>query len=174
MMTQRTKPPQKQVVIWTKSENKDGIKAANIMRRTGAKVEVREIDSGKWKKSDVEAAVPGYTTLPQVVVDNAVVGDLAALKAHPDFIPRLKKPKLEHAERAVKTVENRTNWKTARVAAAAERAIAAKSAIKGRQSHPTEEQKTAAIARAVAAKEARAEHAIARAAAVKAARPARG
>jgi hypothetical protein len=174
MTVTRTKPPQKQVVIWTKSENKEGIKAANIMRRTGAKVEVREIDSGKWKKSDVEAAVPGYTSLPQVVVDNSVIGNLAALKVHPDFIPRLKKPKLEHAERAVKTAENRTNWKTARAAAATERAVASNLVIKGRFSHATEEQKTAAIARAVAAKEARAAHAVARVAAVKAARPARG
>jgi len=174
MTVTRTKPPQKQVVIWTKSENKDGIKAANIMRRTGAKVEVREIDSGKWKKSDVEAAVPGYTSLPQVLVDNTVIGDLAALKAHPDFIPRLKKPKLDNVARALKTGENRTNWKTARAAAATERSVASNLVIKGRQSHPTEEQKTVAIARAVAAKEARAEHAIARAAVVKAARPARG
>ena len=159
MTVMKTKPPQKTAVVWTKSENQDGIKAANLLRRTGAKVEVREIGTGKWKKSDVEAAVPGYTSLPQIVVDGAVVGDLAAVKAHPQLGARLKKPTLDHAARA---------------AAAAERAVAAKSVVKGRLNHPTEEQNTAALARAVAAKAARAEHAAARVARVLAARPARG
>ena len=174
MTVTKTKPPQKQVIIWTKSDNKDGIKAANIMRRTGAKVEVREIDKSKWKKSDVAAAVPGYTSLPQVIVDGTVIGDLAALKAHPDFIPRLKKPKLDHAAKTAKAAENRTNWKTARTAAASARAEATKSAFTGRQHHPTEEQRTVASARAGVAKAARAEHAAARVARILAARPARG
>ena len=174
MTVMKTKPPQKTAVVWTKSENQDGIKAANLLRRTGAKVEVREIGTGKWKKSDVEAAVPGYTSLPQIVVDGAVVGDLAAVKAHPQLGARLKKPTLDHAARAAKSVENKANWKATRTAAAAERAIAAKSVVKGRLNHPTEEQKAAALARAVAAKAARAEQAAARVARVLAARPARG
>lgn len=173
-MTQRTKPPQKTAIVWTNTENRDGIKAAALLRRTGAKVEVRDIDSGKWKKSDVAAAVPGYTTLPQVVVDNVVVGDLAAVKSHPKLGAKLKKPKLDHAARMAKAVENKTTWMNNKKAAAAERAVAAKSVVKGRLNHPTEEQKAAALARAVAAKAARAEHTSARVAAIKAARPARG
>ena len=160
-MTQRTKPPQKTAIVWTNTENRDGIKAAALLRRTGAKVEVRDIDSGKWKKSDVAAAVPGYTTLPQVVVDNVVVGDLAAVKSHPKLGAKLKKPKLDHAARTAKAAENKTTWMNNKKAAAAERAEAAKSVVKGRLNHPTEEQKTVALARAVAAKAARAEHAAA-------------
>ena len=174
-MTQRTKPPQKTAIVWTNTENRDGIKAAALLRRTGAKVEVRDIDSGKWKKSDVAAAVPGYTTLPQVVVDNVVVGDLAAVKSHPKLGAKLKKPKLDHAARMAKAVENKANWKATRIAAAAERSVASNLVVKGRKiSQSTEEQKAAALARAVAAKAARAEHAAARVAAIKAARPARG
>jgi glutaredoxin len=173
-MTQRTKPPQKTAIVWTNTENRDGIKAAALLRRTGAKVEVRDIDSGKWKKSDVEASVPGYTTLPQIVVDGAVVGDLAAVKSHPKLGAKLKKPKLDHAARTAKAAENKTTWMNNKKAAAAERAVAAKSVVKGRLNHPTEEQKTVALARAVAAKAARAEHAAARVVAIKAARPARG
>ena len=169
-MTQRTKPPQKTAIVWTNTENRDGIKAAALLRRTGAKVEVRDIDSGKWKKSDVAVAVPGYTTLPQVVVDNVVVGDLAAVKSHPKLGAKLKKPTLDHAARMAKAVENKTTWMNNKKAAAAERAVAAKSVVKGRLNHPTEEQKTVALARAVAQKSARAEHVAARVAAIKAAR----
>ena len=174
-MTQRTKPPQKTAIVWTNTENRDGIKAAALLRRTGAKVEVRDIDSGKWKKSDVAAAVPGYTTLPQVVVDNVVVGDLAAVKSHPKLGAKLKKPKLDHAARMAKAVENKTTWMNNKKAAAAERSKASNLVVKGRKiSQSTEEQKAAALARAVAAKAARAEHTSARVAAIKAARPARG
>ena len=166
----KTRPPQKIAVIWTKSENQDGVKAANLLRRTGAKVEVREIGAGNWKKSDLEAIVPGYTSLPQIVVDDVVIGNLAALKEHPDFLPRLTKPKLDKAARAAKTVENRNNWKAARSVAATARSAASMTVVNGRQNHPTEEQKAVAFARAETAKAARAEHAAARVAAIKAAR----
>jgi glutaredoxin len=160
----------KTAIVWTNTENRDGIKAAALLRRTGVKVEVRDIDSSKWKKSDVEASVPGYTTLPQIVFDGAVVGDLAAVKSHPKLGAKLKKTKLDHAARIAKAAENKTTWMNNKKAAAAERALAAKSVVKGRLNHPTEEQKAAALARAVAAKSARADHAAARVAAIKAAR----
>jgi glutaredoxin len=160
----------KTAIVWTNTENRDGIKAAALLRRTGAKVEVRDIDSGKWKKSDAEAAVPGYTTLPQIVYDGTVVGDLAAVKAHADLGARLKKTPLTKEARAAKATENRTNWKNNRAAAAAERAAASNLVVSGRQVQATEEQKAAAIARAVAQKSARADHVVARVAAIKAAR----
>ena len=162
--------PKKTAIVWTKSENRDGIKAAALLRRTGAKVEVRDIDSGKWKKSDVEASVPGYTTLPQIVFDNEVVGDLAAVKAHPKLGAKLKKPKLDHAARTAKAAEIKTNWKATRTAAAAERAVASNLVVKGRKSQSTVEQKAAAVARAEVAKAARTAHTEARVARVLAAR----
>lgn len=160
----------KTAIVWTNSENQDGIKAANLLRRTGAKVEVREINKGKWKKSDVEASVPGYTSLPQIVFDGTVVGDLAAVKAHADLGAKLKKPKLDHAARIAKAAENKVSREATRIAAAAERAVASRSVVKGRKSLPTAEQKTAAVARAEVAKSARAAHTEARVARVLAAR----
>ena len=152
MTVRNPNQPQKTAIVWTKSENRDGIKAAALLRRTGAKVEVRDIESGKWKKSDVEASVPGYTTLPQVVVDGTVVGDITALKEHPDFLPKLKKPKLSKEERAVKALENLTNMRAVRSEAAAARSLISNTTIKGRKNNPTDEQKTVALARAEAAK----------------------
>ncbi len=165
-----TNVPKKTAIVWTKSENRDGIKAAALLRRTGAKVEVREINKGKWKKSDVEASVPGYTSLPQIVFDGTVVGDLAAVKAHADLGAKLKKPKLDHAARIAKAAENKVSREATRIAAAAERAIASNLTVKGRKNQSTVEQKAAALARAVAAKAARAEHTAARVARVLAAR----
>jgi glutaredoxin len=152
MTVRNTNQPQKTAIVWTKSENRDGIKAAALLRRTGAKVEVRDINSGKWKKSDVEASVPGYTTLPQVVVDGTVVGDITALKEHPDFLPKLKQPTLSKEERSVKTLENRTNMRALKLETAAARSLISNTTVRGRQFHPTAEQKTAALARAEAAK----------------------
>ena len=150
-----TNVPKKTAIVWTKSENRDGIKAAALLRRTGAKVEVRDIDSGKWKKSDVEASVPGYTTLPQIVFDGKAIGDLDAVKAHADLGAKLKKPKLDHAARTAKAAENKTIWMNNKKAAAAERAVASNLTVKGRKNQATEEQKAAALVRAVAAKAAR-------------------
>ena len=161
---------QKTAIVWTKSENNEGTKAANLLRRIGAKVEVREIDGSKWKKSDVEAAVPGYTKLPQIVFDGTVIGDFAAVLAHADIGAKIKKAPLSKEERTAKSVENKTNWKNNKKAAAAERAVASNLTVKGRKSQSTEEQKAAALARAVAAKAARAEHTAARVARVLAAR----
>ena len=162
---------QKTAIVWTNTENRDGIKAAALLRRTGAKVEVRDINSGKWKKSDVEASVPGYKTLPQIVYDGTAIGDLDAVKAHADLGAKLKKPKLDHAARTAKAAENKATWKATRIAAAAERSVASNLVVKGRKiSQSTEEQKAAALARAVAAKAARAEHTAARVARVLAAR----
>ena len=147
--------PKKTAIVWTKSENRDGIKAAALLRRTGAKVEVRDIDSGKWKKSDVEASVPGYTTLPQIVFDGTAIGDLDAVKTHADLGAKLKKPKLDHAARTAKAAENKATWMNNKIAAAAERAVASNLTVKGRKNQATEEQKAAALVRAVAAKAAR-------------------
>lgn len=161
---------QKTAIVWTNTENRDGIKAAALLRRTGAKVEVRDINSGKWKKSDVEASVPGYKTLPQIVYDGTAIGDLDAVKAHAELGVKLKKPKLDHVARTAKAAENKATWKNNKLAAAAERAVASNLTVKGRKSQPTEEQKSAALVRAVAAKAARAEHTAARVARVLAAR----
>ena len=147
--------PKKTAIVWTNTENRDGIKAAALLRRTGAKVEVRDIDSGKWKKSDVEASVPGYTTLPQVVFDGTAIGDLDAVKTHADLGAKLKKPKLDHAARTAKAAENKATWMNNKIAAAAERAVASNLTVKGRKNQATEEQKAAALVRAVAAKAAR-------------------
>ena len=152
MTVRNNNRPKKVAVVWTKSENNDGIKAANLLRRTGARVEVREIDSSKWKKSDLEAAVPGYTTLPQIVVDGTVIGDITALKAHSDFLPRLTKTKLSKEERAVKALENLNNMRAVRSEAAAARSLISNATVKGRKNQQTAEQKTVALARAEAAK----------------------
>ena len=162
--------PQKTAIVWTESENNEGTRAANHLRRIGAKVEVREIDNSQWRKSDAEAAIPGYTSLPQIIFDGTVIGDLAALLANPDIGEKVKKTELETEERKAKSDENKTNWKNNKKAAAAERAVASNLTVKGRKSQTTEEQKAAALARAVAAKAARAEHTAARVARVLAAR----
>ena len=161
---------QKTAIVWTKSENREGTKAANLLRRMGAKVEVREIDSDKWKKSDVAAAVPGYTTLPQIVFDGEVIGNFAAVLAHPNIGGKIKKTHLNKEERTAKSIENKANWTNNKKAAAAERSVASNLVVKGRKNHPTEEQKAAALTRAVAAKADRAAHAEASLARITAAR----
>ena len=168
-----TNPTQKTAIIWSRLGNQDGVKAANLLSNRGVKVELRELGSSNWKKSDVEAAAPGYTSLPQIVVNDVLIGDLAALKANPDFLPLVKKPMLDKAARKAKGVEDRNNRMAAKSMASTARAVASNNVVTGRQDNQTDEQKAAALVRAQAAKIARAEHAAARAVAFKAARPAR-
>ena len=111
-----------------------------------------------------------WVFLELVVFSQNGILDLDAVKAHADLGAKLKKPKLDHAARTAKAAENKANWQATRTAAAAERAVASNLTVKGRKSQSTEEQKSAALVRAVAAKAARAEHTAARVARVLAAR----
>ena len=167
-------PPKKTAIVWTTTDSQEGKSAAKLLSRSGVKVEVRNIDKGKWKRADVAAAVPGYTTLPQVVVENEVIGDLAALKAHANYGRKLAAPKVSHADRIAKASEAHKAMKAARTEGAAARSVAEKSNVVGRRRSQTEEQKTVALARAESAKAARIAHTEARVARVLAARPARG
>jgi hypothetical protein len=68
-------------IIWTKNRNLDCLKAVNLAIRMGLTVEQRNIDGNQWKLSDFQAAVPGATTLPQIVIGDVVLGGLKELLA---------------------------------------------------------------------------------------------
>jgi glutaredoxin len=68
-------------IIWTQNRNLDCVKAIGLASRMGLTVEERNINSNRWTLSDLQAAVPGANTLPQIVVGDTVIGGFAQLVA---------------------------------------------------------------------------------------------
>ena len=68
-------------IIWTQNRNLDCVKAVNLASRMGLTVEVRNIDGNQWNLAQFQAAVPGATTLPQIVIGDAVLGGFKELVA---------------------------------------------------------------------------------------------
>ena len=79
-------------IVWTKNNNPDCRAAMRLLARLGFAVEERCIDDhGQWTKADLQAAVPGAKTVPQIVIDNTVVGDIDAFrKAYAPMITEAK------------------------------------------------------------------------------------
>ena len=126
-------PNQKTAVVWTKKDDPASLLAISALKRAGVKVEQRVVDGRNYKTADLQAAVPGATRLPQIVVNDQVVGDIAALKAHPEFAPKTARmPKKMTAEektaRTAKVVEKRAAKKAEKATARAARVNAALSA----------------------------------------------
>ena len=69
-------PNQKTAVVWTKKDDPASLLAISALKRAGVKVEQRVVDGRKYKTADLQAAVPGATRLPQIVVNDQVVGDM--------------------------------------------------------------------------------------------------
>jgi glutaredoxin len=68
-------------IIWTKNNSLDCAKAVSLAQRMGLTVEVRNINTPQWNLAALQAAIPGATTVPQIVIGDTVLGDFAALVA---------------------------------------------------------------------------------------------
>jgi len=77
-------------VIWTNGQNAHTSIARRLLTSNKVAVEVRDIKSHNWTKAQLLEAVPGATTVPQVVLNGTVVGNLHALTSMAEFKP--KKP----------------------------------------------------------------------------------
>ena len=67
-------------IIWTKNNSQDCVKAVVLARRMGLTVEVRNINSPQWDLAALQAAIPGATTVPQIVIGDIVLGWLLSRK----------------------------------------------------------------------------------------------
>jgi glutaredoxin len=90
----------KNAIVWTNSKNLDCRVAVSILKRLQYTVEVRNIDTNRpWNNTSLTDAIPGATTVPQVVIDDVVIGGLDALKALPEVQATKPAPRGENAPR---------------------------------------------------------------------------
>jgi len=136
-------------IIWTQNRNLDCVKAIGLASRMGLTVEERNINSNRWTLSDLQAAVPGATTLPQIIIGDTVLGGFAELVA------KSKEQQAATPKVSLKTKEERVAAVNSKIRAEKTAKEAAKSdkkqaAIQAAMEGTTREQRHAAKNEAIA------------------------
>ena len=128
----------KNAIVWTNSKSLDCRIAVGILKRLKYTVEERNIDTNRpWSSKLLTDAIPGATTVPQIVIDETVIGGLDALKALPEV--QATKP----APRAANAPKTKPDRDAAKVSAVREKVNAANTEWLAKQ----EEQVAARISR---------------------------
>lgn len=68
------------VVVWSKDACGYCEQAKQLLKIKGIEFEERNITHGTWSKDQLLEAVPNARTLPQVVIDEEVVGGFTELR----------------------------------------------------------------------------------------------
>ena len=69
----------KKAIVWSKNQCPYCDQAKNLLKMKGIEYEERNINNG-WDKEDLLAAVPGARTVPQIFLDDELVGGFTELK----------------------------------------------------------------------------------------------
>jgi glutaredoxin len=136
-------------IIWIKKNSQDCVKAVMLAQRMGLTVEVRNIDSNNWDLAAFQAAVPGATTLPQIIIGDTVLGGFAELVA------KSKEQQAAAPKVSLKTKEERVSAAKAKIhsdnaAKAAAKADKKQAAMQAAMEGTTREQRHAARDEAIA------------------------
>ena len=67
-------------IVWSKPMCPFCDKAKNLLKTKGIEYEERNIAHGTWTVQQLQEAVPGVRTVPQIFVDDAYVGGYQELK----------------------------------------------------------------------------------------------
>ena len=71
-------------VVWSKDQCGYCVMAKNLLRNKGVEFEERNISQGSWTREQLLAAVPHARTLPQVFINDQLIGGYDQLKKHLD------------------------------------------------------------------------------------------
>ena len=66
-------------IVWSKDQCPYCVQAKALLESRGIEYEERNINNG-WDKEDLLAAVPGARTVPQIFLDDELVGGFTELK----------------------------------------------------------------------------------------------
>jgi len=66
-------------IVWSKDQCPYCVQAKALLESRGIEYEERNINNG-WDKEDLLAAVPGARTLPQIFLDEQLVGGFTELR----------------------------------------------------------------------------------------------
>ena len=69
-------------IVWSKDSCPYCVQAKNLLQLKGIEFEERNITQGTWTKEQLLESVPNARTLPQIFLDNKLVGGFTELRAH--------------------------------------------------------------------------------------------
>lgn len=68
-------------IVWSKNDCPYCVQAKNLLNMKGIEFEERNVQKD-WTKEQLLEAVPGARTLPQVFIDDTLIGGFDKLKIH--------------------------------------------------------------------------------------------
>jgi glutaredoxin len=68
--------------VWSKDQCPYCVMAKDLLRTQGIEYEERNISQGEWTREQLMEAVPYARTLPQIFIDDQLIGGYDALKKH--------------------------------------------------------------------------------------------
>jgi len=71
-----------QAVVWSKDACPFCVQAKALLKQKGIEFEERNIMHGTWTKEQLLEAVPNARTLPQIFLDDKLVGGFTELRKH--------------------------------------------------------------------------------------------
>jgi glutaredoxin 3 len=69
-------------VVWSKTPCPYCDQAKALLKHKGIEFEERNITSGVWSKEQLLEAVPGARTVPQIFLDDKLIGGFTELREH--------------------------------------------------------------------------------------------
>lgn len=69
-------------IVWTKQNCPYCENAKVLLNQKGIEFEVREVTAGLWTKEQLLEAVPSAKTVPQVFLDNQLIGGFTELREY--------------------------------------------------------------------------------------------
>jgi len=70
------------VVVWSRNECPYCDQAKALLKSKGIEFEERNIQEGTWTKEQLLEAVPNARTLPQIFLDDKLIGGFTELRKH--------------------------------------------------------------------------------------------
>ena len=69
-------------IVWSKTDCPYCDQAKNLLKLKGVEIEERNITQGTWTKEQLLESVPNARTLPQIFLDEELIGGFNELKKH--------------------------------------------------------------------------------------------
>jgi glutaredoxin 3 len=69
-------------IVWSKDACPYCVQAKNLLQLKGIQYEERNITQGTWTREQLLESVPNARTLPQIFLDDELVGGFNELKKH--------------------------------------------------------------------------------------------
>lgn len=72
-------------ILWTRTQDAESTKVRHLLQRNDIQFEERDLSKGKWSVGQLKEAIPGASEVPQLVLNDVVIGDYQAIMSNPDL-----------------------------------------------------------------------------------------